>query len=67
MLRRTYEIGEKVYYKKTGSFAGEVLGVNEVYWSHDDYSSVTYHIRSGEGFVRRIDSSELKELPTEKC
>ena len=66
MARRTYEIGQKVYYKATGDFAGEVLGVNEVYWSGDEYSLVTYYVRSKEGSTRRIISHDLKELPIEK-
>ena len=65
-MRRTYNIGQKVYYKDSGDLAGEVLGVNEVYWSEDNFSLVTYYIMTEKGFNRRVSSKELKELPVEK-
>ena len=65
-MRRTYSIGQKVYYKNSGDFAGEVMGVNEVYWSGDDFHLVTYYVKSEKGFNRRISSKELQELPIEK-
>ena len=67
MTRKTYEIGEKVYFKDTGNFAGEVLGVNEIYWSGDEYRLITYYIKPEEGFNRRVSSEELLEVPVEKC
>lgn len=66
MPKKTYDIGEKVFFRETGNLAGEVLGVNEIYWSCDKWRSITYFLKLENGSTRNVSSADLLELPTEK-
>ncbi|MBM38441.1 MAG: hypothetical protein CMO97_05150 [Woeseia sp.] len=64
-MRKTYSLGEKVFYKDK-RYAGIVVGCRETYWSDDQHSEVNYRIRLENGRERNVPGSELLDVPNEK-
>ena len=64
-MRKTYSLGEKVFYKDK-RYAGIVIGCRETYWSDNHRSEVTYRICLENGRERNVPGTELLEVPNEK-
>ena len=61
MREKTYEIGETIYYANSEVEIGKVIGVREVYWSHDKASDVTYTVSTKNGRVRNVSGRDVRE------